>query len=126
MWLHPQAELAAPKLRVAQVHHAGGSKVVCVVVAIRGPAAAARLGGASSRHGSDAAIDNDALLIEVLAKELALTQGVLIYAFPFMLLLPLRSFAVGLPVPSAVRKVSPYQTRRGHSLFLPPDLEAKE
>lgn len=106
MWLHSQAELAAPVGRVAQVHHAGGGEVMCVVVAIGRPAAAARLRGASSGHGSNAAIDDDALLVEVLTKELALAQGVLIYAFPFMLLLPLGSLAVGLPVPSAVRRVS--------------------
>lgn len=79
---------------------------MCVVVAIGGPTAATRLRGTSSRHGSDAAIDNDTLLIEVLAEELALAKGILIYAFPLMLLLPLGSLAVGLPVTSAVGRAS--------------------
>ena len=69
-----------------------------VVVGIGRPAAGALLGVTSSGDGSDAAIDNDTLLVEILAKELAFSEGVLVYPFPFVRLLVLGArLAVRLP-----------------------------
>ena len=72
-----------------------------VVVGVQRLAAAGLLGRAGSRDGSDAAID-DAFLVDILSKELALPQCVLVYALPLLRLLLLGGLAVGLPVASAV------------------------
>jgi hypothetical protein len=66
------------------------------------------LGGAGARHGSDAAID-DTGRFDVLAEELALSQGVLIDSLRLLRLFLLDGFAIGLPVAgsAAVRGGSP-------------------
>jgi hypothetical protein len=66
--------------------------------------------------------------LNVLAEELAFSQGVLIYALRLLRLVLLGGLAIGLPVvgSAAVRGGLPLADWADHSLLLAPNLEAKE
>ena len=94
-----------------------------VVVGVQG---AGGLGGAGARHGSDAAVDETGRF-DVLAEELAFSQGVLIYAPRLLRLFLLGGLVIGLPVVglAAARVGSPEQTGWTTHFFLPPTLRPK-
>lgn len=97
-----------------------------VVVRVGCPiSAAARLGGAGPRHRPNAAI-GDGLFVGIVAEELALAQGVLVYALPLLLLL-LGGLSVGFPVPSASWRMLPSGRLLMDSthFFLPPTFSPK-
>lgn len=98
----------------SQIGHAGDGHIMRVPVGVWSAGAAHRLRSTTPGSGSNAPVDNT-LLIGVLPEELALSQGVLIYALPLLRLL-LGGFLIGLPVASAVRKGVPFGKIAGRPL----------
>jgi hypothetical protein len=85
----------------------------------------ARLGRAGARHGTYAPI-GDASPADVLAEELAFSQGILVYPFPLVRLLALSGFGIRFPVTLALRLASPLRgSPRETHFFLSPNLRPK-